>query len=93
VYGYMKEPMRALHSPGKHAIHTIHIDDVCGALWTAAKWMEPLGRKEADAVAGEKIFFQNDKKKIADVEGVTAATDIPIAPIFNLVIRLQLYAM
>jgi hypothetical protein len=81
----MKQPMKALHSPGKHAVNTVHVDDVSGALWAAAKWIEPLGRKAADEAAGEKIPFQNDKKKIADVEGVVAADQTPVAPLFNLV--------
>jgi hypothetical protein len=85
VYGYMKEPMRALHAPGKHAVHTVHIDDVCAALWAAAAWIAPRGRAAADAAAGERLFFQNDKKKIADVPGAPPAADTPVAPLFNLV--------
>jgi hypothetical protein len=81
----MKEPMKALHSPGKHAIHTVHIDDVNAALWAAAGWIATQGRTAADAAAGESIPFQNDKKKLVDAQGVLAPEKVPIAPLFNLV--------
>jgi hypothetical protein len=73
------------HSPGKHANNTVHIDDVTGALWAAAQWMEPLGRKQADALAGEPLLFKNDKKKIKDVEGVVSPDQALTAPLFNIV--------
>jgi hypothetical protein len=73
------------HSPGKHAINTVHVDDVTSALWAAAEWMAPLGRAEANKLAGEKIPFLNDKKAIADIPNVLAHDVTPVAPLFNLV--------
>jgi hypothetical protein len=85
VYGYMKKPMKTLWSPGKDPMHTVHIDDVAGAMWACAQWMAPLGRKEADTLAGEEIIFHNDKSKIKTTEGVPPHNKKLIAPVFNLV--------
>ncbi|THV07857.1 hypothetical protein K435DRAFT_772217 [Dendrothele bispora CBS 962.96] len=85
VYGWMKKPMKTLHSPGKHATNTVHVDDVAGALWACANWMALLGRKEADSVAGTEIFFHNDKNKVSEVEGMPPHNQKLVAPLFNLV--------
>lgn len=63
----------------------MHIDDVAGALWTCAKWMDTNGYAEAYALAGEEILFKNDKGKVAEVEGMVAPDVKCIAPLFNLV--------
>lgn len=47
--------------------------------------MAPLGRAEANKLAGEKIPFLNDKKAIADIPNVLAHDVVPVAPLFNLV--------
>jgi hypothetical protein len=68
-------------------MHTVHIDDVSGALWACAEWMAREGRKEADTLAGEEIIFHNDKSKVKEVEGMVAHDKKVIAPLFNLVSR------
>ncbi|KZT03520.1 uncharacterized protein LAESUDRAFT_729108 [Laetiporus sulphureus 93-53] len=84
VYGYLKQPLKALWSPGKHPTHTIHATDVAGAFWACAEWMDRVGgRKEADALAGEELPFKNDKSK-ADIDGVIAPDMKVVAPLFNL---------
>ncbi|KAI5983788.1 hypothetical protein EDD15DRAFT_2313639 [Pisolithus albus] len=85
IYGYMKKPMKTIWGPGKEPVHTVHIDDVAGALWACAEWMKPLGRQQADAIAGEKILFHNDKGKVREVGGTCTPDARPVAPIFNLV--------
>ncbi|KIK24983.1 hypothetical protein PISMIDRAFT_23032 [Pisolithus microcarpus 441] len=85
IYGYMKKPMKTIWGPGKEPVHTVHIDDVAGALWACAEWMRPLGRQQADAIAGEKILFHNDKGKVREVGGTCTPDARPVAPIFNLV--------
>lgn len=47
--------------------------------------MAPLGRKEADTLAGEIIIFHNEKGKASEVEGMAAPDKKLIAPLFNLV--------
>ncbi|KAL4250390.1 hypothetical protein ABKN59_003342 [Abortiporus biennis] len=84
VYGFMKQPMKALWSPGKHAAHSVHVDDVAGALWACAEWMAGIGRTEADAIAGETIIFKNEKSKAKEVEGMVPPDVKCIAPLFNL---------
>ncbi|TFK54813.1 hypothetical protein OE88DRAFT_1653321 [Heliocybe sulcata] len=84
-YGYTKQPMKSMHSPGKHAFNTVHVDDVAGAAWACAEWMAGLGRKEADAVAGEPILFHNDKAKVKALDAACAPDAKPVAPVFNLV--------
>ncbi|KAI6110046.1 hypothetical protein F5141DRAFT_1118342 [Pisolithus sp. B1] len=85
IYGYMKKPMKTIWGPGKEPVHTVHIDDVAGALWACAEWMRPLGRQQADAIAGEKILFHNDKGKVKELAGTCSPDVQPVAPIFNLV--------
>jgi hypothetical protein len=85
VYGYMKKPMKTLWSPGKDPIHSTHVYDVAGGMWACAQWMVPLGRKQADTLAGEKILFHNDKGNIKSIEGVAPYDKKLIAPMFNLV--------
>lgn len=72
-------------SPGKNPSNTVHIDDIAGALWACAQWMAPLGRKTADSLAGEEIFFHNEKKKVKEVEGMPLHNQKLVAPLFNLV--------
>ncbi|KAF9239678.1 hypothetical protein BU15DRAFT_46609 [Melanogaster broomeanus] len=85
VYGYMKKPMKTIWGPGKEPVHTVHVEDVAGALFACAEWMRLHGRQEANSIAGEKIPFHNDKSKVKEVEGTCSPDDQPIAPIFNLV--------
>ncbi|KAI6043050.1 hypothetical protein EDC04DRAFT_2891319 [Pisolithus marmoratus] len=85
IYGYMKKPMKTIWGPGKEPVHTVHIDDVAGALWACAEWMRPLGRKQADAIAGEKIPFHNDRSRVKEVVGTCSPDTQPVAPMFNLV--------
>ncbi|KAF7359382.1 NAD dependent epimerase dehydratase family protein [Mycena sanguinolenta] len=85
VYGHMKKPMKSMWSPGKNPTHTVHTDDVAGAMWTCAQWMAPLGRKEADSLAGEEIIFHNEKSKASEVQGMPPPDKKLIAPLFNLV--------
>ncbi|KIJ60624.1 hypothetical protein HYDPIDRAFT_116923 [Hydnomerulius pinastri MD-312] len=85
VYGYMRKPMKTIWGPGKDAVHTIHVEDVAGSLWACAEWMKPLGRKEANSLAGERIPFHNDKSKVKEVEGTCLPDTEPVAPIFNVV--------
>lgn len=112
VYGYIKQPMKALYvqllfclllaqtdivtlisfrwSPGKHPNHTVHVEDVAGALLACAEWIAKTGRKEANSIAGEEVVFKNDKSKIKElqaqgVQGLVGADRKCIAPAFNLV--------
>jgi len=85
VYGYLKQPVKGLWSPGKHPTHTVHVDDVAGALWACAEWMVSVGgRAKADEIAGEEIPFKNDKSKAAEVEEMAAPDQKIVAPLFNL---------
>ncbi|ETW85694.1 hypothetical protein HETIRDRAFT_407618 [Heterobasidion irregulare TC 32-1] len=85
VYGFMKKPMKSLWSPGNNSMNTVHVDDVSVALWTCAQWIGKLGRAEADKVAGEEIYFHNEKSKVAEVQGMPPADVKVVAPLFNLV--------
>jgi hypothetical protein len=71
--------------PGKDPMHSTHVYDVAGGMWACAQWMVPLGRKQADSLAGEDIIFHNDKEKIKSIEGVAPHNKKLIAPVFNLV--------
>lgn len=66
-------------------MNTIHSDDVAGALWACAQWMAPLGRAEADRVAGEEVHFHNEKSKVSEVTGMPPATQKVVVPLFNIV--------
>jgi hypothetical protein len=72
-------------APGKDAMNSVHIDDVAGSAWACAEWMAKLGRKEANALAGEEIIFHNDKKFVAEVNGMVPHNKKLIAPMFNVV--------
>lgn len=72
-------------SPGKNAHNTVHIDDVANAAWSCAAWMAPLGREAADKLAGEEIYFRNDKNKVKDIVGMSSHDRKLLAPLFNLV--------
>ncbi|KAG6832718.1 hypothetical protein H0H92_012290 [Tricholoma furcatifolium] len=85
IYGYLKKPMKSMWSPGKNPNNTAHVNDIAGAAWACAQWIAPLGRAEANALAGEEIIFHNDKKKVKEVEGVAPHDQKLIAPLFNLV--------
>ena len=84
-YGYMKKPMKLLWGPGKDALNCTHVEDIAGALWTAALWMDPLGRKQANALGGEEILLLNDKNKVKAVPGVVPFETKLVAPLFNIV--------
>ncbi|KAG6332890.1 hypothetical protein ID866_6197 [Astraeus odoratus] len=85
VYGYMKKPMKTIWGPGKDPVHTVHVEDVAGAMWACAEWIGPLGRKQADAIAGTKIPFHNNKDRVKEVAGTCSPDVQPVAPLFNLV--------
>lgn len=65
-------------------MNTVHVADVAGAAWACAEWMAPLGRKEADILAGEEIPA-NDKSKVKGVENLPSPDQKLVAPLFNLV--------
>jgi hypothetical protein len=71
--------------PGKHSTHTVHAEDVGGAMWACAEWMAKVGRSEANSLAGEEILFKNDKSKAKEVEGMAPPDQKCIAPLFNIV--------
>ncbi|KAL0568646.1 hypothetical protein V5O48_013343 [Marasmius crinis-equi] len=85
VYGFLKSPMKSLWSPGKHAMNTVHSDDIAGAAWACAQWMASKGRQAANAAAGEEIAFHNDKNKLKDIDGMVPHDKKVVAPLFNLV--------
>jgi len=85
VYGYLKKPMKSLWPPGKHVNNTVHVDDISGAAWAAAKWMAGMGRKAANEAAGEQIPFHNDKKKIKEFANIVPENQTVVAPLFNVV--------
>lgn len=66
-------------------MNTIHSDDVAGVIWACAEWMAPLGRAEADKVAGEEIQFHNDKNKVSEVAGMPPPNQKVVVPLFNAV--------
>ena len=68
-----------------HPINTVHVDDIAGAAWACAEWITPKGRAAANAAAGERIAFHNDKNKAKEVEGSPAHNETVTAPIFNIV--------
>ncbi|KAN0075363.1 hypothetical protein V8E55_011386 [Tylopilus felleus] len=85
VYGYMKKPMKTIWGPGKEPVHTVHVEDVAGAMWACAAWIHQQGREQAIALAGEKIPFHNEKSKAKEVDGMVSPDEQPITPLFNLV--------
>ncbi|GJJ11992.1 hypothetical protein Clacol_006230 [Clathrus columnatus] len=84
VYKELDEEFKSLWSPYVR-FNTIHVDDVAAACWTAAEWMAKTGRAEANKVAGENIYFANDKNKVANVQGVPDPKIELTAPLFNLI--------
>lgn len=66
-------------------MHTVHVDDIAGALWACAEWMVPLGREKADAVAGVAILSHEEASKVKDVVGAPTPDKKIIVPLFNLV--------
>ncbi|KAF8522110.1 NAD-P-binding protein [Hysterangium stoloniferum] len=84
VYRELETEFRSLWSPQiRH--NTIHVEDVAAASWAAAEWMGSIGRAEANKIAGEDIYFANDKAKIQDVKGAPDQKAKLTAPLFNLV--------
>ena len=75
--------------PGKHATHTVHVEDVAGALFACAEWMARLGREKALAAGGEDIICLGDKKRLKElqskVELLTDPDKTVRAPSFNIV--------
>ncbi|KAI0811244.1 hypothetical protein BC629DRAFT_1732276 [Irpex lacteus] len=88
TYGYVKEPMKALWGPGKHATHTVHVEDVAGALFACAEWISRLGYDQALATAGEDIICLGDKKKLREFKSTVELLVDPDktvrAPSFNI---------
>ncbi|GBE82379.1 hypothetical protein BKA93DRAFT_760702 [Sparassis latifolia] len=85
VYGYLKQPLKALWSPGKYPVNTVHIDDVVAAMWASAEWIARVGRQEANTAAGEVIPFKNKESVTAEVEGMIAPSQKVVVPLFNIV--------
>lgn len=77
--------MKSLWSPGKHPMHTVHVDDIGGVMMACAQWMIPLGREKANAIAGVAIPFHNDANKIKEVPGAPGPDKKVIVPLFNIV--------
>jgi len=85
VYAYMKRNMKSLWSPGKHLHNVVHNEDVAGGLWSCAEWIDRVGgRQKADELAGEEIYWHNDKKMIDKVVGMVGPDVKVKAPLFNL---------
>jgi hypothetical protein len=84
VYKFTGEEMKFLWGPGVR-INTTHIDDLANAAWELCKWMEPLGREQANKIAGEALYFANDRDKVKAVPELISPTQVPIAPLFNIV--------
>lgn len=70
-------------------MNTLHLEDMAGAMWAAAQWIEPLGRAKADELAGETItYFPPGKPElVAGLEGYLPKGQDPRAPFFNVVSR------
>jgi len=83
VYGYMKKPMKSWN-PGHNAMNTVHSDDVAGGLWAAAEWMSHVGHEEALKLAGQEIFWKNDRSKLTEVTGMPPPEKKIVVPLFNL---------
>lgn len=84
VYKELDQEFKSLWSPGiRH--NTIHVEDVAAASWAAAEWVASIGREEANKVAGEDIYFANDKAKVQEVKGAPDPKAKLTAPLFNLV--------
>jgi hypothetical protein len=66
-------------------MHPVHTDDVAGTLWAGAEWIASLGRKEADALAGEEIISHNPRENLMQVDGMPPQDKKLIAPMFNVV--------
>jgi hypothetical protein len=66
-------------------VNTIHTDDIAGGLWAAAAWMAEHGRAKADELAGEEIWWANDKSMLKDVPDMPDPAKKLTAPFFNLV--------
>lgn len=66
------------------------MEDVAAATWAAAEWISQIGRQAANTVAGEDIYFANDKAKCQSVRGSPDAKAKLTAPFFNLVSQLNI---
>lgn len=84
VYKHLAMEMKYLWSGGLR-LNTVHVDDVAGGMWACAQWMAARGRAQADAEAGEELHFFNDKSRCSEVTCMPPATEVPVAPLFNLV--------
>lgn len=85
VYAHLRKPVKSLWSPGKHLYNVVHNTDVAGGLWSCAKWMDKVGgRQKADELAGEEIYWHNDKGMVGKVVGMVGQKVKVKAPLFNL---------
>jgi len=84
VYQFLKETMTYLWE-GSSPVNVVHSDDIANGLWECAVWMNKTGRAEADKIAGEEIWFANDKAKIKDIPHIPDPSKKLVAPLFNLV--------
>lgn len=66
-------------------MNCVHTEDLSGAIWACAEWMAPLGREEADKLAGEPIIFHNSKNKDKDIKFMQPHDKELKAPVFNIV--------
>lgn len=63
-----------------------HNTDAVAALWRCATWIDEVGgREKAEGLAGEVIYWHNDKKHVGEVEGVVPHNTTVKAPLFHLV--------
>lgn len=95
-----KEEMKFLYNPDLR-MHTIHVQDVVRALFTAAEWMAGYGenaRSEANRLAGVSIpsgWYRASEAEKKDLDKVLKSGDVRIdmanndakviVPYFNLV--------
>lgn len=83
VYGYLKKPVKSMWSPGKNPTNTVHVNDVAGAAWAAAKWMAPLGREAANGQAGVELACHIPQSEPPKTDEAIPKSQKVVAPVFN----------
>lgn len=72
-----RRPFPFRWSPGKQPMHTVHVEDVAGAFWACAEWMDRVGgRAKADEIAGEEIPFKNGRRTVSPDEQIVISCTI-----------------
>lgn len=72
-------------SPGKNPTNTVHVNDVAGAAWAAAKWMAPLGREAANGQAGVELACHIPQSEPPKTDEAIPKSQKVVAPVFNVV--------